>query len=801
MTRLAFIIGYGAIALPVLSRVLAEEAEEHNFEYIAVRDVVASKHVDFIGEADAILIYSSKLPEDVEEAVKNGRAKLIISLSDTYEHLSIVNLQTLSKAVVYYKTGGRKNLRNLVHLFLRELGFDVEVGELEEVPWHGILHPQIGLFDSTEKYLKEYPNASNPLVGLLFYRSYAVYEQLNHIKAVIDALESEGMGVIPVFTYGFKDALLNTPTTEDSIRKFFFINDEPVVEVIVNLTSFFLLDHGRWSKDAPGSFKLVSGVNLLKKLNAPIISTVTSLSQSVDEWLKDERGVDYLSQVYRIIMPEVDGLIEPIFIAGSRMDSNGVKSYEPYMPHAKYIARRVKNWIKLKRKPPSKRRIAFILINPPCKNLEASIAVGFGLDVPESIVRLLHKLKESGYNVGESLPETGGELIRMFLDRRAISEFRWTSIEDIVRSGGAVDFVDADTYMEWFNELPPNVREKMISDWGHPLDVLQGRVSKELVGMVYNGRFVIPGIMFGNIFITTQPKFGCAGSACDGRACRVLHDPTITPPHQWLAVYRWITRVFKADVIIHFGTHGTLEFRPGKSVGLSPSCWPEISIDDVPHLYVYVVSNPMEGVIAKRRSYAAIVDHMYPPMMMADVLDEVNLLLAQYSHAKQLGDYARAKVIYDELVEKAKKHNIPIKSEDEEEVVEEIHRYVSSVRSTQIEAGLHVFGNPPKDRGKIAEYVATAMAYDSHELPSIRRVLAEYLGLNYDELRLKPNEMNKLGLTNSEALNLLHKLAVKIISRLLELKVTPDQLDSQLLIEILNDELKGLIGGDAYSRG
>ncbi|RLE50947.1 MAG: hypothetical protein DRJ20_02825, partial [Candidatus Methanomethylicota archaeon] len=90
---------------------------------------------------------------------------------------------------------------------------------------------------------------------------------------------------------------------------------------------------------------------------------------------------------------------------------------------------------------------------------------------------------------------------------------------------------------------------------------------------------------------------------------------------------------------------------------------------------------------------------------------------------------------------------------------------------------------------------------DSHELPSIRRVLAEYLGLNYDELRLKPNEMNKLGLTNSEALNLLHKLAVKIISRLLELKVTPDQLDSQLLIEILNDELKGLIGGDAYSRG
>lgn len=796
MIKLAFIIGYGALTLPTLSKVLSEESVEHGFEYIVTRDILCLKYVDFIKQANAIFIHSHKLPRDVEEAIKKGRAKLVLSLSDSYSHLTRANFDVFSKAAAFYKTGGEKNFRGLVHLMLKGIGFNVEVPELEEVPWHGIFHPKFGLFNSTKEYLRTYPHALKPLVGLLFYRNYALYDQLSHIEAMINALEAEEMGVIPVFTYGFRDPLLNTPTVEDSIREFFFINGKSIVDAIVDLTSFFFLDHSRWSTSSQQRFKVVSGVALLNKLSVPIISTITSFSQSVDQWLEDDKGVDYLTQVYKVIMPEVDGLIEPIVVAGSKTSSDGVKTYEPYIPHARYIARRVKKWIKLRRKPPSERKIAIVLINPPCKNLEASVAVGFGLDVPESVVRLLNKLREYGYNLGKSIPKSGKELIKMIMERKAISEFRWTSVEDIVKSGGAVAFVDADTYMKWFNELPLKVREKMIQDWGHPLDVLKGKVSKELIGMVYDGKFVIPGLIFGNILITPQPKFGCAGPVCDGRVCRVLHDPTIFPPHQWLAVYRWITRVFKADVVVHFGTHGSLEFRPGKGVGLSPYCWPEITIDDVPHLYVYVVSNPMEGVIAKRRSYATIIDHMYPPMMMADVLDEINSLLTQYSHAKHLGEFARAKVIYDQLLEKAKKYNIPVKGESPDEVVEEIHRYVSAIRGTQIEMGLHIFGHPPNNIDKIAKYVATIMAYDSHEYPSIRRALADYLGLNYDELRVKPSEVNKLGLTNSETLELLHELAIRIIKKLMEMKVSPAQLSAELVAKLLSDEVDKLFGGD-----
>ncbi len=798
MTKLSFIIGYGALTLPTLLNILAKESREHGFEYVAVRDILSVDRVDFIKSSDAIFLYSHKLPSEVENAIKECKAKIVLSLSDAYSHLLRVDSSTYVKAVQYYKIGGERNLRSLVHLLLRRLGFDVEVEEVVEVPWHGILHPRYGSYSSLDQYMKSYPHANRPLVGVLFYRSHAIYGRLEYVKALIDELEGMNLGVIPVYTYGFRDPILNTPTAEESIREFFFEKGNSVIEALINLTSFFLLDHGKWSEHKSKRFNLTSGVKLLKKLDVPIITPIISFSQSVDEWLKDERGVDYLSQVYRVIMPEVDGLIEPIFLAGSKATAEGTKVYELFNEHVKYIARRVRKWIELRRKNPRDRKVAIILMNPPCKNLEATIGVGFGLDVPESVVRFLHKLRDCGYHVGDYLPRDGDELIKVFLDRKAISEFRWTSVEEIVERGGAVDFVDAETYMKWFNELPEPVRSKMISDWGHPLDVLSGKVSKELVGMVYNGKFVIPGILFGNVFITTQPKFGCAGPACDGRVCKILHDPTITPPHQWLAVYRWITRIFKADVIIHFGTHGYLEFRPGKGVGLSPQCWPEISVDDVPHLYVYVVSNPMEGVIAKRRSYAVIVDHMYPPMMMADVLEELDSLLAQYMHAEGMGDHARAKVVLEDLVKKAKKYSIPVDESSPSKIVESIHRYITAIRSTQVESGLHILGSPPRDLGRLAEYIATAMATDTHEFSSLKRVLAEYLNLNYDELKLKPHEFNRLGLTNLEVMNLLHKLAVNTLKKLLELEVSPSTLNFQLLRKVIDSELQKLLGSEIH---
>jgi len=792
LIRLTFVLGYGGSMIPVLVNALEEFKKNHPISYTIITPYKYNREsIKHLKESDVVFIYSSQLPDEVEEALKSLPGKCrVIAVDENHANLSSVDLGTLRKAFELIRLGGYNNLRLLVMLMLKLVGvIDVDIPEPVKIPWHGIYHPKYGVFSSVEDYLKVYPYTSRPLIGLLLYRSDWIYGRIGLIDKLISYLEDLGLGVIPVFTYSFHDVRLNSPSSEDSIRKFFFLNDKPLIEVLVKLTSFFLLDHGASNKWTTEGFNVVSGVELLKKLNVPIIQCIISYSKSPEEWLRDEHGLDYMSIVYRISMPEVDGVIEPIMVAGTVIGDYGEKKVIPIDEHLRYLARRIKKWVEVRRKKPCERRIAIILINPPCKGVEANVAVGLGLDVPESVVRFLRKLKEEGYNVGDYIPANGEELVKMIMSRRAISEFRWTSVEEIVARGGALDFVDEDTYTKWFSELPSNIRERMIKEWGHPRNVLAGRVDKVLVGMVYNGKFVVPGLRFGNVIIVPQPKRGCAGARCDGRVCKILHDPTVPPPHQWLAVYRWITRIFKADIVIHFGTHGYLEFLPGKGVGLSWMCWPEISIDDVPHLYVYVVSNPMEGVIAKRRGYAVLVDHLYPPMKFSDVLSDIEGLLTQYSNAKMLGDDTRANIIFEQLVSKARELNIPLpdRVDDQDKVIEAIHKYVHIARNTQINMGLHVLGEPPKNPRELAEYVTTICSFDSYRSPSIIRVLAKYLGLNYNDLRKNPMKINnRFGVRNSELLEILRKITVNVLEKLIK----KGNVSDEDVIRILDEEVR-----------
>ncbi len=739
---ICLILGYGARALPLLQEILRKEG----IKGIVLTDQNCERELDKIETAKVFFIYAHKLPEIVEEKIRESKAKVIACAG--LESLTNVPEEILIKAKTYYVLGGEKNLKNLVRVLASLAGEVIEYEEPEEVPMHGIYHPNFGVFESLENYLMVYKK--RPLVGVLFWRSAWLYKEFSLISELIKALEEEGLGVIPVFTYGKDSTTGLGKGKSEAVEEFFMKDREPIINALVSLISFGTVD-----------------LKNLEKLNVPVLAPIRSYYQSLEEWEKSEQGVDYMTQVYGVIIPEVAGAIEPIFIAGTE-NIEGYKKGEPYEEHIKYLVKRVKKWIELRKKPKSEVKIAIVLINPPCKGLEANIGVGLGLDVPESIVRLLHRLREEGYYVGEELPKNGEELIKLILEKKAISEFRWTSVEEIVKSGGAIDFVGLEEYLEWFNELPEDLRERIIKDWGKPEDVLAGKVDKTLVGMVHSGKFVVPGIRFGNIFITPQPKFGCAGARCDGKVCRILHDPTIVPPHQWWAVYRWITRKFRADVMIHFGTHGYLEFRPGKGVGLSPSCVPEASLDEVPHLYVYAVSNPMEGVIAKRRGYATLIDHIYPPLGMAEVLDDLDFLLTQYAKAKSLGDEGRRKKIYEQILEKAKENKLRTANpEDEERTIEEIHRYVDLMRGSQINLGLHIFGHPPKEPKKLAEYIATAMVYDSYASPSIRRVIAEAIGLDYDEIRKNLLETTN-GFTNRELLKIFHRIAVKSLERLLK---------------------------------
>jgi cobaltochelatase CobN len=314
--RVSFIVGYGASMLPLLSRVVREEAEEHGFEPLAINSDLSERCSKEVAESDAIILYAHELPEAVEGALKESRARIVAPVDDYYLHLSRGPPSLLSEVRRYFKVGGEKNFRSLVHLILRGLGLPVDVEPVEDVPWHGIHHPKLGTFRDLASYLRAY-ELKKPAVGVLFYRTYWLYGNARFIDDLVSSIEEEGMGVIPGLHLRL-EGRLRRERVQGGLHKGVLHEGlaSPFVDAVVNATFFFLLDHGEWERRR---FAEVEGVRLLKRLGVPVMNLVLCHYRSVDEWLSDPQGVDYLTQVYSVVMPEVDGAVEPIFIAGARM--------------------------------------------------------------------------------------------------------------------------------------------------------------------------------------------------------------------------------------------------------------------------------------------------------------------------------------------------------------------------------------------------------------------------------------------------------------------------------------------------
>jgi cobaltochelatase CobN len=371
--------------------------------------------------------------------------------------------------------------------------------------------------------------------------------------------------------------------------------------------------------------------------------------------------------------------------------------------------------------------VAFILHNKPCASVEATVGAGAHLDTLESVARVLEAMHDRGYAV--ECPGSGRDLIETIMNKKAISDFRWTSVEEIVRRGGALALVEPEEYAAWFETLPPGVRTSICKAWGRP-------PGEEVDGvppaMVYEGKIVVTGVRFGNAIVCVQPKRGCAGPRCDGEVCRILHDPGVPPTHQYLATYRYIEETFGADVVIHVGTHGNFEFLPGKSVALSDTCFPDIAIGTVPHLYIYNADNPPEGTIAKRRSYATLVDHMQTVMTSSDLyagLKELEEQIADYNRAKDV-DRARAHAlehtIADLLVQTGIADEMGFRAMHEdgtpfEEVVAAAHTAVTRIADTRIPDGMHIFGEVPEGERRV-EFIHAIMRYNGEVRDAVLRM-------------------------------------------------------------------------------
>lgn len=609
----------------------------------------------------------------------------------------------------------------------------------------GFYHPKCGvskkdMADYLSWYrkdiLKDKANKKRFIAGIFFSRHHIERGYVKGINALIRELEQNDIIPVPVFSQQKEHAGVQCPGYNVDLQQF------REVDVIINCVSSFLFQTDITADNHR---------TILDLLDSPVFQAVSSSGRTEKEWRESAQGLTPMNQVYSVAQPEFNGTIEPtvVFASSGQKSESGYGPSLPIEERVAFLVKRVRKWLDLKQLPNAKRRVSILLHNNPCAGTEASLGGASGLDPFESVVRLMRYLDEKGYHI-DHMPEDGKALCDEFLSKRAVSEFRWTTVEEIVEKGGVAAYIDPEKYKSYFDLLSEENRKKMIDNWGPP----PGK------GMVYEEDIVVTGLSFGNIKVLAEPKRGCYGARCDGQVCKILHNPEIPPTHQCYASFKWIQE--NSDLIMSTGTHGYIEFLPGKACGMSSDCFPEIITGDVPHVYIYTSKNPNEAILAKRRAYAVVVDHIIPCMQSAqlyDELGELDDLLSQYTNATLLNESGRKKLLIDDIRQLASSLNLlPSKHDhhghhmDDGELVEKIHDKLFLLRDSNINDGLHILSETHGIE-KTARMVLAILKYDG-TVPSIRRCVLDLMGWNYDDIANTPEMMHILDECEQKALSL-----------------------------------------------
>ena len=432
-------------------------------------------------------------------------------------------------------------------------------------------------------------------------------------------------------------------------------------------------------------------------------------------------------------------------------------------------------------------------------NRDGRLANGVGLDTPAGVVRTLHALAEAGYGVAD-LPADSAELMARVsagvtndlsdLDQRIVSET-----------------LGLDAYRSFFDGLPDAVRAAVTDRWGEPAND----------PFVRDGRFLLPVIRLGNAAIAIQPARGYQIDPS-----KTYHDPDLVPPHAYLAFYAWVRQVFDAHAVVHFGKHGNLEWLPGKSLAMSETCFPEVALGPLPHLYPFIVNDPGEGTQAKRRAAAVIIDHLTPPLTRAESygpLRELEMLVDEYYEAAGV-DPRRIVVLRDRILELSAATGLDVdcgvsRDDEPQAALAKLDNHLCELKELQIRDGLHVFGVAPE--GGLLTDLLVALT----RLPrgkgegrdaSLIRALAGDLGLEFDPLDCvmgdpwtgpRPAALDTGGVwrTNGDTVERLEELARKLVAG--EAVADPEWSASRAVLDYIAAHLRPVVSscGEAELTG
>lgn len=671
--------------------------------------------------------------------------------------------ETKKTFMEYSLYGGMGNYKNL-WLYAASLVNPARQAESEPDPltWAGIFHPDMTARCMTDlsAYRKQFCKEGRPTMGMLFYRDEWVWEDLAYQTALIREAETEGMNVICVFTNGLPDPAMGMPPLSDVFGRYFMENGKAVIDVLVSTMKF--------------SFTTSRSVTTawMKQLGVPLLQAY-SLIMSEDEWRKAAEGMDPMEISISISMPELDGVIHGLPIAAKHILEEGDVEYLPIRDRLSPMISKIKKWALLHRKANQDKRIAIIFHNYPPKNSNIGSAVG--LDTIESIRILLSLMKNHGYKV-DFIPENTKEFIKILTSHGTndLSMLTEGQIESYNK-------VSSRAYQAMFETFGKTPSAQMKKDWGLP----PGKVMTD-----EDQSLLVPGTMDGNVFITVQAPRGY-GSDPE----KVYHDPYVAPTHQYLAYYQWIRDIWKADAVIHVGTHGNLEWLPGKGAGLDGDSYPDMALGDLPNLYFYHMTITGEGIQAKRRSAACLIDHLPAPLSDAGTYDELAELestMDEYAHFL-VNEPENASTLEPMIRRLAVKANLDGEVPFEEsapfgEYVKRLHSYMEELKNSEVHAGLHVLGK--LSEGDLFEdMLLQLLRLPNDNQPSIYDLWAEKYHTTMDEITRRAGEMYlPLNVTYSELMMKIRKETKQAVSMLIDQDFTEAAVQSVMASDCISGE-------------
>jgi magnesium chelatase subunit H len=667
----------------------------------------------------AIAQFMRKRKEKSGSSFQDGMLKLLQTLPKILKYMPVDKAQDARNFMLsfqYWLGGSADNLENFLLMLADKYAFKGHKLNFKEpvvYPDMGIWHPLAPrMFENVKDYLNWFNSRTDisedlkdplaPCVGLVLQRTHLVTGDDAHYVAMVQELEAMGARVIPVFAGGLDfskpvDAFFYEPIPKTSIS---------LVDTVVSLTGFALVG-GPARQDHP------KAIESLKRLNRPYMVALPLVFQTTQEWEDSDLGLHPIQVALQIAIPELDGAIEPIILSGRDGATGRAIALQDRI---EAVAQRALKWANLRRKPKLDKKVAITVFSfPPDKG---NVGTAAYLDVFGSIFKVMEALKHNGYSV-EDLPESAEALMQEVI-HDAQAQYASPELNIAYRMS-----------VPEYEQLTP-YSTRLEENWGPP----PGHLNSD------GQHLLVYGKQFGNVFIGVQPTFGY-----EGDPMRLLFSRSASPHHGFAAYYTYLDKIWQADAVLHFGTHGSLEFMPGKQMGMSGDCYPDNLIGSIPNLYYYAANNPSEATIAKRRSYAETISYLTPPAENAGLykgLKELSELIGSYQTLKETGrgiqivntnaDKCRL-VNLDQDIDLPETDAKDMSAEERDTLVGQVYRRLMEIESRLLPCGLHVIGKPPSAAEAIATLVNIAsLDRTEEEMQGLPRIIANSIGRDIEEL-------------------------------------------------------------------